>query len=389
MTSKKNLTLSKLKLIPTLGEEMEHLFYWLQQSKLTHQGQSYQKNLFENPPEYGRLYNENSLTVIATPTQRAKKLTQDEIKNLKKEYQEKGKTVGLEGVNKELIWRTIQSSFNNIRELEHTRLPADAMAFYRPFHFPPFDQWGIYLLIEPLLSYHQKLKAIACNTGLFSEEVLIHLVLFEIFHHEFFHHLTESAATTIEILQAAIGRPKQIYLDYKKRQYDAKIDYPHSPLEEALANAYAWNSLGFISRVKLGYKTSIVKLYQKVIEKHWRYEPAGYRDAAFYIKYNHVIGGAHLLAQIIGKSKADDNVPLMKLAKSVMPSGFSAFVAKPDIPAWLVGSPDDINTFHELIPAPNEAYTQLFWPYDTSEIDQYIQQKKKEEKSKRSERPTS
>ncbi len=51
-----------------------------------------------------------------------------------------------------------------------------------------------------------------------------------------------------------------------------------------------------------------------------------------------------------------------------------------DIPTWLVGSPEDLDAFHKLVPAPNEAYTQLFWPYDTSELDQYIVQKKKEEK---------
>jgi hypothetical protein len=210
----------------------------------------------------------------------------------------------------------------------------------------------------------------------------MHLVLFEVFHHEFFHHIAESAATTLEIVSAAMGNNKPIYLEYKARQHNQLINYPHAPLEEALANAYAWNSLGFISRVKAGYKTSIVKYYQKAIEKHWKLEPAGYREAAFYIRRNYVSGGAHLLAQLIGKDKSEDNVPLMKLSKSVMPSGFSAFVAKPDIPTWLVGSPEALEPFYKLVPAPNEAYTQLFWPYDTSDLDQFILQKKKEEKEK-------
>jgi hypothetical protein len=26
-------------------------------------------------------------------------------------------------------------------------LPADALAFYRPFHFSPHEEWGIYILV--------------------------------------------------------------------------------------------------------------------------------------------------------------------------------------------------------------------------------------------------
>ena len=266
MVRKKGPTLSDLNLIPALSEEMDELFLWLERSELTRKGKSYQKSPSNSPPEYGQTYNEDSLTIIAAPTQRSKKLTQDEIKSLKDEFKKKGTNAGLEGVDQNLLWKTIQIENSNVRKLDFKRLPADAMAFYRPFHYPPFDQWGIYLMIEPLLSYHDHLNKIASKTRLFSSEALMHLVLFEIFHHEFFHHLTESAATTIEIICAAMGNLKPIYLDYKERQHRQQIDFLHSPLEEALANAYAWNSLGFISRVKAGYKTSIVKFYQKAIE---------------------------------------------------------------------------------------------------------------------------
>jgi hypothetical protein len=69
------------------------------------------------------------------------------------------------------------------------------------------------------------------------------------------------------------------------------------------------------------------------------------------------------------------------VAKHVMPSGFSAMMAKPDIPTWLVGSPAELAIFSELVPAPNEAYTQLFWPYNTAVFDRYIEQKLAEEKA--------
>jgi hypothetical protein len=35
------------------------------------------------------------------------------------------------------------------------------------------------------------------------------------------------------------------------------------------------------------------------------------------------------------------------------------------------------------VPAPNEAYTQLFWPYNTDAIDNYIAKKKEEEKARK------
>lgn len=76
-------------------------------------------------------------------------------------------------------------------------------------------------------------------------------------------------------------------------------------------------------------------------------------------------------------------MPLAVIAKHVMPSGFSALLAKPDIPTWLVGSPEQLQLFNRLVPAPNEAYTQLFWPYNTDSIDTYIVQKKAEEKARK------
>src|SRR5690606_26074459 len=130
------------------------------------------------------------------------------------------------------------------------------MAFYRPFHFPPFDQWGIYLLVQPLLRYHHDLMTQSHASGLFSPETLMHLVLFDVFNHEFFHHLVESTATTLEIILATQGDPQPLYLRHRQAQRLNEFKHPHAPLEEALANAYAYNALGFISRVKLGFKTA-------------------------------------------------------------------------------------------------------------------------------------
>ena len=69
--------------------------------------------------------------------------------------------------------------------------------------------------------------------------------------HEFFHHITECAATTLEINAAAFQEPKALYLDYWDGKF-AGIEglgpHPDHPLEEALANAYSYNSFSFLSR---------------------------------------------------------------------------------------------------------------------------------------------
>ena len=108
---------------------------------------------------------------------------------------------------------------------------------------------------------------------------MMHYILFEIFHHEFFHHIAESMATTLEMISATMGKSQPIYLDYSKRQYTRKKNHPHAPLEEALANAYAYNSFSFVNRVGSGCMTGGIKSFQAAIQRYWKSEPAGYCDA--------------------------------------------------------------------------------------------------------------
>jgi hypothetical protein len=370
--------LQEMNLQPIYDQELETVWQWLNQHQLVAAGGT--MDVAPGGLPEGETYDGASV-VIAEATQRSpvRHNTQDELKSIKERF----KDAVPEGVTPESVWGAVQDPRARVRKLDWQRLPADAMAFYRPFHYPPFDQWGIYLLVGPLLSYFHRLQSISAGLRLYSPEVLMHLVLFEIFNHEFFHHLTESAATNLEILAAAQGKPRPVYLDYRQQQRLDGFGYPHAPLEEALANAYAFNALSFICRIKVGYKTAVVRTYQAAIAQHWHLEPPGYRDAACYVNGQYVPGGAHLLAQLLGSPDAANLAPLSSLAKHLMPNGFTALMQKPDIPTYLVGSSSEIEQFHKLVPAPNEAYTQLFWPYNTSHLDQYVREKKEEEKRKR------
>jgi hypothetical protein len=193
--------------------------------------------------------------------------------------------------------------------------------------------------------------------------------------------LTECAATTIEIASASFGKPKRVfdhYWDYRFEDVAGIGRHPDHPLEEALANAYAYNSFSFLSRTQIGHKLVRVKVYQKILEKCWPQEPAGYRSAEKYIYAEYVSGAAQLLAMLLS-SPDPDPASLMLLAKTVMPNGNSAFLQKPDIPTYLVGCQQALAEFESLIPAPNETYTSLLWLGDTSSVDEYLQNRKKQE----------
>ena len=138
-----------------------------------------------------------------------------------------------------------------------------------------------------------------------------------------------------------------------------------------------------MARVKAGYKTAVIKTYQVALENHWPLEPPGYRDAGWYTGGGYVAGGARLISHMIGIPEAVDETPLSCLAKHLMPNGFTALVQKPDIPTYLVGTDEQLKQLQAWVPAPNEAYTTLFWPYQTTAIDAYVAKKQAEEQARR------
>ena len=319
--------------------------------------------------------------MLGVPIHRAERRRKADLEELKKHYKGQAQGMRLSGELLEQLWKELRDPKGAVRRLDIQRLPADALAFYRPFHFSPHEEWGIYLMVEKLLDHCQTLyRSFTGRLAAFNLETLTGCVLFEVFHHEFFHHLTECAATTIEIASAGFGKPKPLFNDYWDNRFETAGLGRHSdhPLEEALANAYAYNSFSFLSRTEIGHKLIWVKVYQKILERCWDKEPAGYRCAGKYINAEYVSGAAQLLAMLLASTNPDP-ASLMLLAKTVMPSGHSAFLQKPDIPTYLVGDSRALARFGELVPAPNETYTSLFWLGDTSTVDDYLRARKKKE----------
>lgn len=237
--------------------------------------------------------------VLSWPLDRAKRRTREEAQAVTERWKRRSSSGAATLTDGQ--WALLNDKQGRLF-LDLKRLPADAIAFYRPFHAEPLEALGIYVLVDRLLRYAQGVRLQLPIFADLSDSIFLHLVLFEMFHHEFFHHLAESTATTIEILASALGvYPIPSYFDYRdKTRSDAFTWHPHQPLEEALANAYAYNSLGFISRVKAGYKDYLVGLYQAALKRHWLREPKGYNEAEHYISGSQVAGCADLLAMMLG-----------------------------------------------------------------------------------------
>ena len=321
--------------------------------------------------------------VLGLPTDRARKSAKDALQRRTDEWRRKrAETAKLRfGASPESELDALLNRKERRLLLNFQRLPVNAIAFYRPFHLEPVDQWGIYIFIDRLLNYARRVRASAPLFPGISQEIFLHLVLFEMFHHEFYHHLVESAATVLEILADAGDFSFSGYLAYRRAVHEKTFSWHHhQPLEEALANAYAYNSLGFISRVKTGYRDALVWHYQRALFPQWQTEGPGYRDAENYIEGNQVEGNAQLLAMILNRP---EHPRLQQIASAVMPSGFSAFVGKPDIPTYLVGSPAEVQAFHDLVPAPNDTYCNLFWPLDDSAASKALKARHEENEARR------
>ena len=232
------------------------------------------------------------------------------------------------------------------------------------------------------MRYLQSLKRSLGTLAAFPEEVLATAVIFDVFHHEFFHHMVECAATSIEVVWPAPQRqPVPLFLNYTRATWrDSLGKHEHDPLEEALANAYAYNSFSFITRVRGEYVHGVSRLYQRALEKIWPKEPPGYREAGAYVQGRQLAGANLLLRRMLATEGACSQLPVGILADAVFPRGHAAFWQKPDIPTYLVGSPPELAAFESLVPAPNEGYCRLSCPGQAEPLDSFLKEERRKER---------
>ena len=361
------------------AEQFGAVLHWLRESKLEQPGPPYDLD-----PEADEPVQHGGDITVSLPIHRVGRKSKEEIKKILKEH---GASFGAplnDRDHLEKIWEQSRKPHEALSQIDIHRLPAEALAFYRPFHVTPHDSWGIYLIVPRILRYTMTVAdAMKGRLLAFTSETLAAAVLFEIFHHEFFHHIVECLATDLEMFFGG----RQVYWPYFKDRYKIHIGtHRHHPLEEALANSYAYNSLSFISRVKTGYRDTLASMYQDTLIKVWQMEPAGYRDAANYVGGGFIEGGGELIRMMLAQQPQKLDIappPFSAIAASGLPGGHTAYFSKPTIPTYLIGSPDQLALLNRLVPAPLEACTNLFWPGKTENLDAYILHRRKELKEKR------
>jgi hypothetical protein len=135
-----------------------------------------------------------------------------------------------------------------------------------------------------------------------------------------------------------------------------------------------------MSRVQGGYLAGVSRLYQRALERSWAREPPGYREAGSYVKAGRLEGARMLVERILCTSGECQALPIRMLVDAVFPSGHTAFWQKPDIPTYLVGTQEELEAFERLVPAPNETYSNLFWPHDTGPLDAFIKAERRKER---------
>ena len=173
----------------------------------------------------------------------------------------------------------------------------EALAWYKSFHWKTNKDWGIY--ITDMGIYHVA-EEIFRPAGLKSKSGkplntldILQLSFRLLFLHEFFHFVTDVAASILELSNIQFARdshmpPKKFYSDYFNKVY-LTASKPNEPLEEALANAFVFDKFRD-------------KQIRRFIKPFMENQPKGYSHFANYSGANKFNNGKQLLATIISQS---------------------------------------------------------------------------------------
>lgn len=95
-----------------------------------------------------------------------------------------------------------------------------------------------------------------------------------LFFHEFFHFVTDIASTVVE---SAVSFDRMLYTNYFKKEYIQSKMNKDGPIEEALANAFAYNKINR-ERKQKGGKRRRIRGLEPLIRQFMTNQPLGYMD---------------------------------------------------------------------------------------------------------------
>lgn len=199
----------------------------------------------------------------------------------------------------------------------------DALAWYRSFHWEPSDLWGIYIRETAVFSLATtvfsdlKFKRLQGRPVTSLDRVRQAFRL--LFLHEYFHFVTDVGATLLELGQS---RPGPKYSPYVKAVYLRPTNQAE-PLEEALANAYAYERLPGTR-----YRTKLRRFFLS--------QPAGYKAFQQVLGSGFVQGRRALASAVAQGATGASRVPLEML---IDPD--SAAIGYRDVPVHIVKDHSD------------------------------------------------
>jgi hypothetical protein len=153
----------------------------------------------------------------------------------------------------------------------------ETCAWYTSYHYSASD-WGMHIYEDCLIKSAKHIK----KYHNYKKEDCVLAAFIMIFCHELFHHLTDIAITSMELIKS----DPNIYIEYSKNVY--KVDFnkqPYGALEESLANRYLFGR----------YKSC--KLNKHYLNNLLKREPIGYKHFDKYIGKKFTEGRRHLLNQ--------------------------------------------------------------------------------------------
>ena len=173
----------------------------------------------------------------------------------------------------------------------------DALAWYRSFHWYDPHNWGIYITDRGLYYLAKKiffnLNQVNDLGKPYNMLDLLQQAFNLLYLHEYFHFITDISATVLE-LGSRSSYP--FYINYSKSVYTKYKSSPNEPLEEALANAFAYSKFPYRCYPKSDIRKSIRSSMDK--------QPNGYKGYGSFLGKN-FIEGKRKLGTII--SQTDHN----------------------------------------------------------------------------------
>jgi hypothetical protein len=153
----------------------------------------------------------------------------------------------------------------------------ETCAWYESFHYGNKD-WGMNIYEDCLIKIAKHIK----KYHNYKKEDCVLSAFLMIFCHELFHHLTDIAITSMELIKS----DPNIYIQYTKNVYSVDLKKsPKGALEESLANRYVYGR----------YKS--FKLNKHYLFNRLKREPIGYKHFDDFIGKKFTEGRRHLLNQ--------------------------------------------------------------------------------------------